>query len=167
MKRPSLSKRGVVHGPFFIWVEIMPVHVSTFLLKSGRCQLWETLNMKSELVLPKSSAVGIKVCFFSTQNFFSRYVHSSSLNSNRIEHGVWYQFVMLPSYSSSLLELCATATTIIRYWPFFFQSCFMLNCVPDWWVWILFWVTIFFYFNRVYTWWFLFQRGAKWSSSEQ
>ena len=105
--------------------------------------------------------------FFSTQNFFSRYVHSSSLNSNRIEHGVWYQFVMLPSYSSSLLELCATATTIIRYWPFFFQSCFMLNCVPDWWVWILFWVTIFFYFNRVYTWWFLFQRGAKWSSSEQ
>ena len=109
-----------------------------------------------------------KFVFFSTQNFFSRYVHSSSLNSNRIEHGVWYQFVMLPSYSSSLLELRATAAAI-RYWPFF-QSCFMLNCVPDWWVWILFWVTIFFYFNRVYVhddFYFREDRGAKLSSSEQ
>ena len=160
MKRPSLSRKYSSWTFFHLGRDNACSCVYIFI-EIRQCQLWTwSLN----LFYLNHQLLESKSVFFQLRIFLV--VHSSSLNSNRIEHGVWYQFVMLPSYSSSLLELCATATTIIRYWPFF-QSCFMLNCVPDWWVWILFWVTIFFYFNRVYTWWFLFQRGAKWSSSEQ
>ena len=43
--------------------------------------------------------------------------------------GVWYQFVMLPSSYTIHLKVELT----------FFKSCFMLDCVPDWWAGVLFW----------------------------